>query len=160
MRVFSRILNKTKWFRSMDIMNIDERSRKWGVGVETGTNRKKEEWEKWYRQAPSFPSLVVLLLKQQRGLWVGSSVINARECLVLSCPPISIGSFTVSPFRVSSSHALDNFFLISCLWHLRIKCFHLLFYSYLALSRPKCLYCEIFNPLQSVTLQLDEMSAV
>lgn len=24
----------------------------------------------------------------------------------------------------------------------------------------KCLHCEIFNPLQSVTLQLDEMSAM
>ena len=27
-------------------------------------------------------------------------------------------------------------------------------------EQAKCLYCEIFNPLQSVTLQLDEMSAV
>lgn len=27
-------------------------------------------------------------------------------------------------------------------------------------EQAKCLYCEIFNPWQSVTLQLDEMSAV
>ena len=86
-----------------------------------------------------------------------------HQCKRMSCSLLSsnpTGSFTVSPFLVSSSHALEQFFFIILFVTSSKYMFSPSVLLLPCFEQAKCLYCEIFNPLQSVTLQLDEMSAV
>lgn len=59
---------------------------------------------------------------------------NVLFCRVRHLPHIRI-SYTWS-FQVSSSYVLKQFFFLPCLWILQIRCFYLLSYSYLTLSKP------------------------
>ena len=74
--------------------------------------QKKRRMRKMIQTSAILPISGCFIIETAEDFEWDNSVINARDCLVLSCLPIPIGSFTVSPFLVSSSHALEQFFFI------------------------------------------------
>lgn len=142
-------------------MNTDQRSRKWGVAVEIGTDRKPREHKKNGTEEELSCLHLVLITGTARRALAGKQRHQGRRMsrAVLSSSSTHWIFCNIIFFWWGHCLLQNNFFfnLVCDFFQLNVFTFC---FTPTSLWAAKCLRWEIFNPLHSVTRQEDGMSAV